>query len=503
MRIAIDPVTRIEGHLSISLDIEDGRVKAAYCGGTMFRGFEAILQGRDPLDAIQITQRICGVCPADHAVASSLCVETALGITPPDNGRLLRNLVLGASFVQSHILHFYQLAALDFVDVAAVLKYEGKDQQLLALRGWAKAEVESNKPNAVGPFLPRFAGDYIADLDTNLGATKHYLQALHMHRLGLEMQAIFGGKAPHISGLVPGGVAKVPSVDTVEAFRSRLHEIKAFIADAYLPDVVSVAQAYPQYFDVGRGPGNLLSYGVFPEDNSRKKPLLAGGLYRNGSVSPLDPSKIKEDAKYSWASPASGLHPSAGQTAATPNKPDAYSWVKAPRYDGLVVEVGPLARVLITHTSGTNPALSSLVNASLRQLDKTPEALFSVMGRHLARALECKIIADACEAWLDQLKIGVPASARDYRIPESGQGFGLSEAARGALGHWMGISKRVISQYSCVVPTTWNCSPRDDQGQPGAVEQALTGVVIADKDNPIEAVRVVRAYDPCLACAVH
>lgn len=503
MRITIDPVTRIEGHLSISLDIVDDRVRAAYSAGTMFRGFEKILEGRDPMDAIQITQRICGVCPVDHGVASSMCLEAALGLTPPENGRLLRNLVLGVSFVQSHILHFYQLAALDFVDIAAVLAYGGSDQQLLSLRDWAKAEVEIRKANAVAPFLPRYDGDYLTDPDTNLGAISHYLQALEMHRLAMEMLAIFGGKAPHLSGLVPGGVARVPTIDTVEAFRSRLRQIQAFITGAYLPDLLAVAQAYPEYFEIGRGPGRLLAYGVFPEDSADKKRLLGGGLYRNGSVSPLDAGKIREDTKFSWAGNATGLHPSRGRTSPIPNKPDAYSWVKAPRYDGEVVEVGPLARVMVTHAGGSNPALSALLKASLQQLGKTPDAMFSVLGRHLARAVECKIVADRCEAWLDQLRIDAPASSRDYKIPASASGVGLSEAARGALGHWIDISNRVIGHYECVVPTTWNCSPRDDRGQPGAVEQALEGVSIADRGNPIEAVRVVRSFDPCLACAVH
>ncbi len=503
MRITIDPVTRIEGHLSVSLDVEDGKVKAAYSAGTMFRGIEKILEGRDPLDATQITQRICGVCPVDHGVASSMCLEAALGVTPPENGRILRNLVLGASFVQSHILHFYQLAALDFVDVASVLKYSGNDQQLLTLREWARAEVESGRPSAVAPFLPRYDGDYLDDLDANFGALRHYLQALEIHRLVMEMLALFAGKAPHLGGLVPGGVARVPTIDTVEAFRSRLHQVRAFIDGAYLPDVLAIAHAYPTYFETGRGPGSLLAYGVFPEDAAGQKRLLGGGLYRNGSVAPLDASKIREDTKFSWAGSASGLHPSKGSTSPTPDKPDAYSWAKAPRYDGAVAEVGPLARVLITHAGGANPALSNILKDSLQQLGKTPDAMLSVMGRHLARAVECKVIADRCEAWLDQLQIGGPSSARDYHIPETATGVGLSEAARGALGHWIDVSKRVIGHYECVVPTTWNCSPRDDQGRPGAVEQALEGVRIADRSNPIEAVRVVRSYDPCLACAVH
>jgi Ni,Fe-hydrogenase I large subunit len=503
MKIQIDPVSRIEGHLSVSLEVSNGEVSAAHCAGTMFRGFEILLKGRDPLDAVQITQRICGVCPVSHGVASSMALEGALGIQAPDNGRLLRNLILGANYIQSHIIHFYQLSALDFVDITSILSYSGNEAKLIAVRDWVKGEVASKPVNPAAPFLPRYSGDYITDPELNIAAVNHYLQALKMRALAHEMVSVFGGKIPHVPALVPGGVTSSPDIDKIEAYRSRLLELQAFIEKAYLPDVFAIAGAYPQYFKIGRGPGNLLSYGNFPEDAGGEKKFLAGGIYSQGNVSPVDSSMFREDTGFAWFSSKSGLHPSMGETQPAPTKADAYSWVKAPRYDDLVMEVGPLARVLITHKAGSNPRLSTLLQKVLRDSNLAEDDLFSVMGRHLTRALECSLIAEQLNTWLDQLQPGQPAVCAPYTIPSSGKGMGLMEAPRGALGHWIEIGDKVIQRYECIVPTTWNCSPRDDQNRPGALEQALVGVKLAQPDQPIEALRVVHSYDPCLACAVH
>jgi Ni,Fe-hydrogenase I large subunit len=503
LKISIDPFTRIEGHLSVELEVEAGSVASATCSGTMFRGFEVLLRGRDPLDAPPITQRICGVCPVSHGIASSTAIENSLGLRPPTNGRLLRNLILAANYIQSDILHFYQLSALDFVDITAILSYTGDDPLLASVRGWVKAQIEGKAVNPAAPFLPRFEGDYITDADTNIGAISHYLQALRMRTMAHEMVATFGGKVPHVAAIVPGGITTTPTIDRIEAYRGRLRELIRFIDGCYLPDVKAVAKAFPQYLEAGRGPGALLAYGVFPEDDDNQEKLLSGGFYRDGQVAPLDVSKIQEDTQYSWLASPSGLHPSRGESQPAPGKAGAYSWVKAPRYDDQVVEVGPLARVLVTHASGKNPALSALVTRTMSELGLSTEQLFSALGRHLVRALECKLVAERCEAWLDELHPDRPAASGPIQIPDSARGLGLIEATRGALGHWIDISGGVISRYQCVVPTTWNCSPRDDKGRPGAVEQALAGLAIADGDNPIEAVRVVHSFDPCLACAVH
>lgn len=503
MKIKLDPITRIEGHLSVSLDIEDGKVAAAYSAGTMFRGFEMILQGRDPLDAVQITQRICGVCPVDHGVAASLGLDQALGLDTPDNGRLLRNLIVAANHIQDHILHFYHLSALDFIDIKAVTQYRGNDQGLLELRDWVQAELQHKKINPAAPFLPRYRGTYIKDTDLNLTAIKNYLAAFRTRALSHEMLAVFGGKAPHAASLVPSGVTAKPTINRVEAFRSRLKDLQHFIDTAYLPDVIAISQAFPDYFNIGYGSGNLLAYGGFPEDAAHQHQFMTGGVYRNGRLESLDLSKIAENTTYTWVTQTPDLHPSRGHTEPAPHKPDAYSWIKAPRYDGAVMEVGPMARLMIAHHLGHNPAISGLLAQTLARIDQPLKAMQSVMGRHLARALECKLLADRCEVWLDQLRVGEPATAGAFKIPATGQGVGLTEAARGGLGHWLEISDGRIKHYECVVPTTWNCSPRDDQGQPGPMEQALADLPIEDQANPIEATRVVRSFDPCLACAVH
>jgi ferredoxin hydrogenase large subunit/hydrogenase large subunit len=469
----------------------------------MFRGFESILRERDPLDAVQITQRICGVCPVSHGIASSMALEDAMRVQVPENGRLLRNLILGANYIQSDIVHFYQLSALDFIDITAILSYKGGDPKLTALRDWVISEQNSNALGPAAPFLPRYNGDYITDPEINILAIQHYLQALQMRALAHEMAAVFGGKIPHVPALVVGGVTSNPAVNMIEAFRSRLLELQMFIDSVYVPDVMTVGGAFPQFFQIGTGPRNLLSYGNFPEDSGGTEKFLSAGVILQGKAGQLDLSILREDVAYSWFSSRSGLHPSKGANTPAPGKSNAYSWVKAPRYGDAVMEVGPLARVLITHANGKNARLSELLTQTLNTLHLTTDDLFSTMGRHLARAVECKLIAEKMNGWLDQLEPGKPAVASPGAIPESGSGVGLMEAPRGALGHWVDIGRKTIQHYECVVPTTWNCSPRDDRGQPGAVEQALEGVAVADAAHPIEALRVVHSFDPCLACAVH
>lgn len=500
--MVINPVTRIEGHLAVKTEIADGKVTAAFVGGEMFRGFETILRGRDPLDAQQITQRICGVCPIEHGIASIQAQEMIYGVRPPDNGRLLRNIIQGANFIASHITHFYLLSALDFVDVAAISNYAGKDAELVALKEWVKSQSASRSVLPVAPFLPRYAGDYLADKDLNCAAIRHYLDAMEMRRLAQQMGALFSGRMPHAATLLPGGVTEHPTVQNIAAGQALLEQVRVFIDQAYLPDVLAVAKAFPAYFTAGKGCGNFLAYGVFPESADQQSRFLPAGVLIGGSLKAFDPNGVTEDTASSRFSSPSGLKPANGETVAAPDKPNAYTWLKAPRYNGEVMEVGPLARLLVGYTQGSNPVLQSTVDSLLAATGKTPADLVSTMGRHAARAVECKLVADRCAAWLDQLAPGQPAFA-DFQIPESGRGVGLTEAARGALGHWIELRGHKIHNYQCVVPTTWNCSPRDDRGTPGALEQALVGTPVADANNPIEVARVIRSFDPCIACAVH
>ena len=492
--IVIDPVTRIEGHLRVEAFVDNGEVKDARCCGTLFRGFENILVGRHPLDAVRLTQRVCGVCPTAHATASALCLDEALGVADkiPENGRLARNLMLGSNFLQSHILHFFALAALDFVDVTALADYEGADSDLKAVRAFIDRQELS-------PFFPRYEGDYRCDKQTNVELVRGYIKALHIRRVTHEMLCIFGGKMPHNIGLVPGGVTSQVTADKIASFLGKLQEIRRFNEDVYIPAILTVAGAYGDYFDIGAGCGRFLTYGVMAQNGDGH--FLPAGLYEDGKVGPVAVEKITEDVTHSRYSDDCSAAPAEGKTRPQPDKDGAYTWLKAPRYDGAPAEVGPLARAMIAYTSG-NETVGKEVDAALSAAGIGAEKLVSVLGRHAARALETKIVADAMVGWLEQLTPGEPAAV-EIEIPDEGAGAGLTEAPRGALGHWIEIRDKVISHYQLVVPTTWNGSPHDKTGTPGPIEQALIGTKVKDRDNPFEIVRIIRSFDPCLACSVH
>ncbi len=468
-KLTISPITRIEGHLKIEVDVEGGKVVDAKSWGTTFRGFENILKGRDPRDASQITQRICGVCPTAHATASVRCLDNAFGIRPPTNGRIIRNLIFGADYLMSHILHFYHLAALDYV--------KGPDTE---------------------PFIPRYEGDYRLDPKINEVAVKQYLKALDIRKKCHQMVALFGGKAPHVYGIVAGGATEIPSLDKIVSLQWRLKEIQKFIDETYIPVVYLVAGAYKDLFGVGTGCKNLISFGVFPLDDDEKSFLLKAGSYTEGKDLPLDQTQIQEFVKYSWyQGRTSGLHPSKGMTQIEFDKEGAYSFIKAPRYRGLPHEGGPMARMWVT-----NPVLSKHANKFLG-LDEQKEVrfrdlgdnAFSILGRIAARAEETKLVADAMEKWIMELKPGAP-SWTNVRIPREAEGVGLTEAPRGALGHWISIKDRKIDNYQVVAATIWNACPRDDKGVPGPIEQALIGTPVQDAKNPFNVVRVVRSFDP-------
>ena len=477
IRVAVDPLTRIEGHLRMEAVVEDGVVVEARSGGTLYRGFEQILAGRDPLDAVQVTQRFCGVCPTAHALASSQCLDNAMGIMPPDNGRVIRNLIQGANYIQSHILHFYHLAALDFV------------------RG-----------PEFPPFVPRYEADYRLPKTTSQEIVDHYVQALHIRLKAHEMSAVFSGKMPHCASIVPGGVTVTPTVDKITTFLWRLKELRDFITKVYLPDVLLIAEVYRDYGEVGVGCRNLLSYGAFDLDNepvvTQRQRFFRMARWRKDKLEAVDPGKIAEDVKYSWYKSASHLAPAVGESEPDPHKASGYTWLKAPRYDGEVYEVGPLARAFIAYNNGTNPVYAKAVEEALTHLRMKPAQLFSVLGRHLCRALETQILADAMSEWVLQIKLDQPV-ATAYAMPDQAQGCGLWDASRGALGHWISIRNKRIERYQAIVPTTWNAAPRDDRDQAGAMEQALIGAPVKDPKNPFSVARIVRSFDPCLACAVH
>jgi ferredoxin hydrogenase large subunit/hydrogenase large subunit len=507
--MTISPLTRIEGHLGVSTETEEvtengksyRRVVAARCAGEMYRGFEKILVGRDPLDAQQITQRICGVCPISHATASVRAQEAAYGIKPSRNGRLLQGLILAANYLQSHILHFYGLAALDFVDVTAVLKYEGADRSLRAVKGWVQSALAAKDSFAGAPLLPRYEGDYIESVDRNAALLAHYIEALDVRRVCHEMAAVFGARLPHSTAIFPGGVTEKATAERILSYRSRLKQIADFIEAVYFPDVLEVARAFAGYLDVGRGYDNFLCFGALDADPDAGH-FIAPGAVVDGKWASLDPAAITEDVDFARYAEAAPAHPTQSHAQPAPSRPSAYTWVKAARYNGKPMEVGPLARLMVSLASSADSPMKREAKAVLEQLKLAPDKLNSVLGRHLARALEARLVARQAAVWLDQIEIDAPTSVA-FEIPQSGSGMGLVEAPRGALGHWISIENRRIANYACVVPTTWNCSPRDGRKTPGPVEKALEGVLIRNPDQPIEVGRVVRSFDPCLACAIH
>ncbi|HIE16828.1 MAG TPA: nickel-dependent hydrogenase large subunit, partial [Dehalococcoidia bacterium] len=427
-KIVVDPVTRIEGHLKIEVITENGVVKDAHSSGMLFRGLEIILQGRDPRDAQRYVQRICGVCPTSHSIAATLNLDSAFGISDkiPDNGRIVRNLILGAAHIADHILHFYHLAALDYVDVTKVAGYNGNDPALNSVKDFISR-------GELAPFVPRYEGDYRLSDQMNIEATAHYVKALEMRRKAQEMLTIFGGKMPHNMGVIPGGVTETVTVDKIASFLWRLNELRDFIDNVYLPDVLAVAEAYPDYFEIGSGCGNLLSYGSFdlegsnPDYTKRERLLKQGVVSTDLKLNPLDTGRIVEYVKHSWyADSSDGRHPTQGLTQPQPHKRGAYSWAKAPRYDGKVYEVGPLARMAVTYASG-EPTVKNLIDSLLSRFRASPKALFSVLGRHAARALYVKYVADSMPGWLLQLKPNEPAYTT-YEIPDQSNGMGLVDA---------------------------------------------------------------------------
>lgn len=501
-KIVVDPLTRIEGHLRIEVEVENGKVSDAHVIGTMYRGIEPMLRGRDPRDATYVTERVCGVCAGSHGWASSLALDQAFGAKVPSGGRLIRNLIIGAMWLHDHPLHFYHLSALDYIDIMAVAQYQGKDPGLLVVKDKIVKLVTAGD---TAPLTPRYKPDEFSVNDPELVtmAVAHYIKALEMQAKAKKMSALFAGKQPHQSSIVVGGVTMLPTLETVERFRSMLLEQLEFVEKTYLPDVITfgtgpllpLAQA-----GVGGGSLNYLSFGGFARDDEGKDLFLKAGIIMNGDLNnilPVDEAKIMEDVQYSWyKASANGKTPYLSETIPDLDKKDAYTFVKAPRYDGQPMEVGPLARMLVMKPKG----LMDLIT----QYNIKPGAV----ARHAARAYETLLLAEEMLNWVDALEKEMGSNFRihdtdHWEAPATGQGAGMTEAPRGSLGHFVKIGDHKIENYQMIVPTTWNFSPRDDKSVLGPLEQALIGVPVPDLDNPLNIVRVVRSYDPCLACAIH
>lgn len=499
-KIVIHPITRIEGHLKVEAIVDNGEVKDANMSGTMFRGLEIMLRGRDPRDAVMITQRVCGVCPEPHAMASVQALEDYAGLTDkiPNNGILLRNIILGTRTVADHILHFYILSGLDYLDPTKALDYSGDNPELLTLKQFLEAGLSK-------PFLPRDTMDFRIDTETTNGAVGHYIKALEIYRKAQEAATIFGGKWPNDAAIVGGGVSERLTADKISAFIWRVEEILDFVKNCYLPDVIAVAKTYSDYLEIGRGCQNLLAYPGYriKSNENFNDTLFVGGLVNNiDKYSQVDIRNITEDVTHSWYNDSKPLYPGEGVTEPNAYKKDAYSWLKSPRYNNMVYEVGPLATLLSTYLGKGDVKINNLVNSALSVLDGKISNLYSVMGRHLARCLMAVIIGRQLKDWTMALKVD-EQTAVAYSAPDEATGIGLCIAPRGALGHWLSVKDGRISNYQIITPTAWNASPKDVEGKPGPYEQALIGLKVKDSESPIEILRVIRSFDPCTACAVH
>ncbi|MFM1892368.1 MAG: hypothetical protein RLZ44_1445 [Pseudomonadota bacterium] len=562
-RVVVDPITRIEGHLRIEAQMDGNKIGQAYSSGTMVRGIELILKGRDPRDAWAYAQRICGVCTLVHGIASVRAVEDALNYEVPPNAQLIRNLMIAAQYVHDHVMHFYHLHALDWVDVVSALQADPKATAELAqsLSNWPKSSVGYFKDmqaklkgfveaGQLGIFAKAYWGHpaYKLPPEANLMAVAHYLEALEWQRDVVKLHAIFGGKNPHPMFLV-GGVPNPIDLNSDSAVNAKklaqiqtvIDQMRAFVDQVYVPDTLAVAGFYKDWFFRGEGLGNFLVFGDFPSakpGSNLRDPMswwvppgaiLDRNLNELHEVDLRAEAEVQEYVAHSWyeysAGKAQGLHPWDGETKfdyqgrGGPQAPyrqlnveDGYSWLKSPRWKGHAMEVGPLARVLVLYAKG-DPQTRELVDSTLKLFDAEPRALFSTLGRTAARTLETKLIVDAMQGWYDDLVANIRAgNTKTFNEalwepstwPAEAKGVGFTEAPRGALSHFVVIKNGVIDNYQAVVPSTWNAGPRDANDQPGAYEAALQdNHDLHDPQQPVEILRTVHSFDPCIACAVH
>lgn len=533
--VVVDPLTRIEGHLRIEVEVEKGKVKDVRSCGTLFRGLEMILKGRDPRDVQHFTQRTCGVCTYTHALASTRALEDAIFNAShkdiPANATYIRNLVLGQLFLHDHIVHFYHLHALDWVDVTSALQADPskaaslansissrptKAEDLRAVQDKLKAFVASGQ---LGPFTNAyFLGGhpaYYLEPEANLVATAHYLEALRVQVEAARGMAVFGGKNPHPQFLVAGGVTCYDALtpERIKEFEEIYKKTAAFVRDVYIPDLLLVAGAYKDWAGIG-GTHDFMTMGDFPKAGGERKLesrwLKPGIIYNRdlAHVQDFDPTKISEHIRHSWYDGDKADNPYDEKTEPKfthMGDKDRYSWLKAPRYDEHSTETGPLACVLVNYAKG-NPDIKPLVDMVLQKLSVGPEALFSTLGRTAARGIETLAIANKMASMLEEFKDNIRSDKQiveDLEVPQESRGIGFVEAPRGGLSHWIRIEKGRVGNFQLVVPTTWNLGPRDANNVLGPCEEALMGTPIADPKRPVEILRTVHAFDPCIACAVH
>ncbi|NJD90751.1 MAG: nickel-dependent hydrogenase large subunit [Geobacter sp.] len=542
-RITLDPITRIEGHLRIDVEVDGGKVKNAWSSAQMWRGIEVILKGRAPEDAWSFAQRFCGVCTTVHAISSIRAVENALKVEVPLNAQYIRNIMIAQHSVQDHIVHFYHLSALDWVDVISALKADPKKTAQIAqsISDWPgnsekefKAVQDKLKAFAAGGKLGIFSSGYWGHPamklppEVNLLAVAHYLKALDYQRKASQAVAILGGKNPHIQNLVVGGVASAINMENLATLnmerlaflKTLMEESRDFVQKVYYPDMLAIAAAYKEWFGYGAGVTNYLAVPEFPEDTKNTKFALNGGIITAANLNGIKPvtnhqddyliKNIRESVAHAWYEGASNLHPWDGETKPeyTDFKEDGkYSWCKAPRLEGKAVQVGPPAQIFAAYAAG-NAKVKKLVDSANSKLGIGIKDYHSTMGRLLARAQRAHLMADISLDNLDKLINNIASGDKTYanhtEIP-SGEykGVGFHEAPRGTLSHWIVIKNKKIENYQAVVPSTWNASPRDDKGVLGPYEASLVGNPVALPDKPLEVLRTIHSFDPCIACAVH
>jgi [NiFe] hydrogenase large subunit len=529
-RVIIDPITRIEGHLRIEVEVEGGKVVNAWSSAQMFRGIEIILQGRDPRDAPLFTQRSCGVCTYTHYLSSVRAVEAAVGVKIPENARIIRNLLHGAQFQHDHIIHFYHLHALDWVDVVSALKADPAKTAVLAdnvsdspiggtvyfkqVQQRLQTFVDSGQ---LGPLNNGYWGHpaYRLPPEANLMAAAHYIEALRLQARTARMHAIFGAKNPHLQTLVVGGVTSIKDLtpERIIKFLSLWRETQDFVEKVYIPDLLAVASFYKDWGAIG-GTSNFLCWGDLPQsDIEPDSHFLPRGVIMKRDLAGIKMAaheKVAEDVVRAWYEKGPAKHPFKGETKPQHGdyKPDKgkYSWFKAPRYEGEPCEVGPLSRALVSYASGVKE-FKEVIDSVLQKLDVPVEALFSTLGRTAARGIETLVIGQKMEGWIMELVEHIrkddTKTYQPWQMPDKGMGYGLNDVARGALGHWIEIEDKKIKNYQYVVPSTWNLGPRCEKGKPGPVEEALIGTPVEDPKRPIEVLRTVHSFDPCIACGVH
>ncbi len=523
-RSIIDPITRIEGHLRAEMEVTDGVVTDAWVSGGCFRGMELVVRDRTPEDAAQIVQRICGVCPVSHAHASAIAAEKAYGISIPNNARIIRNLIEGSQFLHSHILWFYNLAGLDYVNPLNALSADATAAYDLA------AELGTPSADFVGlqDRLKKFAengqlsifsgnwfdtGEYNLTPEADLILTAHYLEALQMQSKASEIAALLGGKMPHIMTIVPGGTAFVPTEEKLDDLKGLVDELYNWVASTMIPDTLAVAKFYPEAATFGKGVGRYGAWGVFerPSMEMNDRYLPAGVLDENFSLSDVDESKITEYVGRSWYEGDADLPPfeQGVKPAFTEyNVDDRYTWNKCPLYDGKPLETGGFARLLVAYKRNV-PFVVEHIDSLLEALGAKKgdlTALQNTLGRTGARQIETLYVATLMKEWVEELCEAIKGGDSAYfEIPDhiTGEGTGFWEAPRGALYHSEKVKDGKIEDYQIIIPSTWNLAPHDPHGNYGPLEQALIGVPVADIEKPINALRTVHSFDPCTACAVH